>query len=152
MLKLKRGNLLEEQAEALVNAVNCVGVMGKGIALQFKQTFPDNFKHYQKACNNEQVKPGHMFTVATGSLLNPRYIINFPTKRRWRQKSKIEDIQTGLTALVNEVQDLGIQSIAIPPLGCGNGGLAWSDVELLIVEAFESLPSVEVILFEPIGS
>lgn len=152
MLKLKRGNLLEEQAEALVNAVNCVGVMGKGIALQFKQTFPGNFKHYQKACKNDQVRPGQMFTVATDSLLNPRYIINFPTKRHWRQRSKIEDIQTGLTALVNEAQDLGIQSIAIPPLGCGNGGLAWSDVKPLIVEAFELLPSVEVILFEPIGS
>ena len=152
MLKLKRGNLLEEQTEALVNAVNCVGFMGKGIALQFKQTFPDNFKHYQKACKNDQVKPGHMFTVATESLLNPYYIINFPTKRHWRQKSKIEDIQTGLTALVNEVQTLGIQSIAIPSLGCGNGGLPWSEVKPLIIDAFESLPSVDVILFESIGS
>ncbi len=152
MLKLKRGNLLEEEAEALVNAVNCVGIMGKGIALQFKQAFPENFKYYQKACKNSQVQPGHMFTVATETLFNPRYIINFPTKRHWRQKSKIEDIQSGLTALINEVQDLGIQSIAIPPLGCGNGGLTWSDVKPLILEAFESLPSVDVILFEPIDS
>jgi O-acetyl-ADP-ribose deacetylase (regulator of RNase III) len=152
MLKLKRGNLLEENTEALVNTVNCVGVMGKGIALQFKQAFPENFKQYQKACRKHEVQPGRMFTVTTRSLLNPRYIINFPTKRHWRQKSLIEDIKAGLAALVQEVQSLGIQSIAIPPLGCGNGGLDWADVKPLIVSAFEPLPDIEVILFEPAGS
>lgn len=113
--------------------------MGKGIALQFKQAFPDNFKQYQKACKNNEVQPGQMFTVVTESLLNPRYLINFPTKRHWRQKSRIEDIQMGLSALVREVQTRGIQSIAIPPLGCGNGGLAWAEVKSLIVQAFEPL-------------
>ncbi len=152
MLKLKRGNLLEEKTQALVNTVNCVGVMGKGVALQFKQAFPENFKQYQKACKNNQVQPGRMFTVATESLLNPQYIINFPTKRHWRQKSHLEDIQAGLLALTQEVQTLGIRSIAMPPLGCGNGGLAWAEVEPLIVKAFESLPEVEVILFEPAGA
>lgn len=152
MLKLKRGNLLDEKTEALVNTVNCVGVMGKGIALQFKQAFPDNFKQYQKAGKNNEVQPGQMFIVVTESLLNPRYIINFPTKRHWRQKSRIEDIRMGLSALVREVQTRGIQSIAIPPLGCGNGGLAWAEVKPLIVQAFEPLSEVEVVLFEPSGA
>lgn len=106
MLEFKQGNLLEEDTEALVNAVNCVGVMGKGIALQFKQAFPENFRQYKKACDAKEVQPGQIFTVATGKLFNPKYIINFPTKRHWRDKSKIEDIQTGIKALVAEVQQL----------------------------------------------
>ncbi len=152
MLKLKRGNLLDEKTEALVNTVNCVGVMGKGVALQFKRAFPDNFKQYQKACKNNEVEPGRMFIVATDSLLNPRYIINFPTKRHWRQPSQLDDIKTGLAALVAEVQRLKIQSIAIPPLGCGNGGLDWAEVKPLILEAFKPLPKIEVIVFEPAGA
>ena len=152
MLNLKRGNLLEEKTEALVNTVNCVGVMGRGLALQFKRAFPENFKQYQKACKNGEVQPGQMFTVDMGLLLNPRYIINFPTKRHWRQKSRIEDIQSGLEALVEEVRSRRINSIAIPPLGCGNGGLSWNDVKPLIVQVFKSLPEVEVVLFEPAGA
>ncbi len=148
MLELKQGNLLEEDAEALVNAVNCVGVMGKGIALQFKQTFPENFQQYKKACDAKEVQPGRMFTVPTGKLFNPKYIINFPTKRHWREKSKIEDIQTGLKALVAEVQQLDINSIAIPALGCGNGGLDWLEVKPLIESAFVELPEVKAIVFE----
>lgn len=149
MIKFQRGNLLEAKAEALVNTVNCVGVMGKGIALQFKQAFPGNFRQYKQACDRDEVKPGQMFTVATGSLLNPRYIINFPTKRHWKGNSNLEDIQTGLSALVAEVHQLKIQSIAIPPLGCGNGGLDWAIVKPLIVSAFADLLSVEVFVFEP---
>jgi len=149
MLEFKQGNLLEEDAEALVNAVNCVGVMGKGIALQFKQAFPENFQQYKKACDAKEVQPGRMFTVPTGKLFNPKYIINFPTKRHWRDKSKIEDIQTGLKALVAEVQQLGITSIAIPALGCGNGGLDWVEVKPLIESAFVELPEVKVVVFEP---
>jgi O-acetyl-ADP-ribose deacetylase (regulator of RNase III) len=149
MLEFKQGNLLEEDAQALVNAVNCVGVMGKGIALQFKQAFPENFQQYKKACDAKEVQPGRMFTVPTGKLFNPKYIINFPTKRHWRDKSKIEDIQTGLKALVAEVQQLGITSIAIPALGCGNGGLDWLEVKPLIESAFVELPEVKVIVFEP---
>jgi O-acetyl-ADP-ribose deacetylase (regulator of RNase III)/uncharacterized protein YwgA len=152
MLQLKRGNLLEEKTEALVNTVNCVGIMGKGIALQFKQAFPDNFKQYQQACNAKAVQPGQMFIVDRGALLTPRYIINFPTKRHWRQSSRIEDIQSGLAALLQDIQSRGITSIAVPPLGCGNGGLAWIEVKPLITQAFESLPDVTVLLFEPAGS
>src|SRR4028119_1345829 len=152
MIEFKQGNLLEENAESLVNTVNCVGVMGKGIALQFKQAFPENFRQYEKACRADEVQPGRMFTVATGSLFYPRYIINFPTKRHWRGKSKIEDVKSGLKALVTEVQQLGISSIAIPPLGCGNGGLDWAKVKPLIESAFAELPEVKVIVFEPTGA
>ncbi|QLE56653.1 macro domain-containing protein [Nostoc sp. TCL26-01] len=152
MIEFKQGNLLEEKAEALVNTVNCVGVMGKGIALQFKQAYPENFRHYEKACKANEVQPGQMFTVVTGSLFNPRYIINFPTKRHWKGKSKIEDIKSGVAALVREVQQLGISSIAIPPLGCGNGGLDWVEVKPLIESAFAQLPNVQVIIFEPTGA
>jgi O-acetyl-ADP-ribose deacetylase (regulator of RNase III) len=152
MIEFQRGNLLEAKAEALVNTVNCVGVMGKGIALQFKQAFPENFKQYKKACDASEVKPGQMFTVATGNLFNSSYIINFPTKRHWKGKSTLEDIKAGLEALVTEVQRLGIRSIAIPPLGCGNGGLDWAVVKPLIVDAFAALPGVEVLIFEPGGA
>jgi len=152
MIEFKQGNLLEEEAEALVNTVNCVGVMGKGIALQFKQAFPENFRQYEKACKTGEVQPGRMFTVPTGSLLYPRYIINFPTKRHWKGKSKIEDIKSGLKALVAEVQQLGVSSIAIPPLGCGNGGLNWGEVKPLIESAFAQLPDVQVVIFEPSGA
>lgn len=152
MIEFKQGNLLEENAEALVNTVNCVGVMGKGIALQFKQAFTENFRQYEKACRADEVQPGRMFTVATGNLFYPRYIINFPTKRHWKGKSKIEDIESGLKALIKEVQELGISSIAIPPLGCGNGGLDWSDVKPLIESAFTELPDVQVVVFEPTGA
>ncbi|MFN6527285.1 macro domain-containing protein [Nostoc sp. ChiSLP03a] len=152
MIEFKQGNLLEENAEALVNTVNCVGVMGKGIALQFKQAYTENFRQYEKACKAGEVQPGRMFTVATGSLFNPRYIINFPTKRHWKGKSKIEDIKSGLVALVTEVQQLAITSIAIPPLGCGNGGLDWVQVKPLIESAFAQMPNVQVIIFEPTGA
>lgn len=152
MIEFKQGDLLKADTEALVNTVNTVGVMGKGIALQFKQAFPENFRAYKKACDAKQVQPGQMFTFATGNLFNPRYIINFPTKRHWRDKSRLEDIKTGLRALVVEVQQLGIQSIAIPPLGCGNGGLDWSDVKPMITAAFASLPDVRVFIFEPMGA
>ena len=93
-----------ENVEALVNTVNCVGVMGKGIALQFKQAYPENFRQYEKACRAKKVQPGRMFTVATGNILNPKYIINFPTKRHWKGNSKIDDIKSGLVAIVAEVQ------------------------------------------------
>lgn len=152
MIEVKIGNLLSENAEALVNTVNCVGVMGKGIALQFKRAYPENFRSYEHACKEGEVQAGRMFTVATGNLFNPRYIINFPTKRHWKGKSKIADIHCGLEALVVEVQKLGITSIAIPPLGCGNGGLNWAEVKPLIESAFAQLPSVQVIIFEPSGA
>lgn len=152
MIEFQQGNLLEAKAEALVNTVNCVGVMGKGIALQFKQAYPENFKQYKSACDRGEVEPGQMFTVATGNLFNPRYIINFPTKRHWKGKSKLKDVEAGLRALVAEVQQLGIRSIAIPPLGCGNGGLDWAMVKPLIVNAVAELSDITVMIFEPGGT
>jgi O-acetyl-ADP-ribose deacetylase (regulator of RNase III) len=154
MIEYKQGNLLEEHTEALVNTVNCVGVMGKGIALQFKQAFPENFKQYKKACDAGVVQPGQMFTTSTGKLF-PKYIINFPTKRHWKGKSKIKDIESGLTALVKEIEKLGIKSLAIPPLGCGNGGLNWAQVKPMISNAFAKLPDIpdiKVVIFEPGGA
>ncbi|MDA8226267.1 MAG: macro domain-containing protein [Desulfitobacterium hafniense] len=152
MIEYVKGNLLEADAEALVNTVNCVGVMGKGIALQFKQAFPQNFQQYEKACKAEHVQPGKMFVVETNSFINPKFIINFPTKRHWKGKSKIEDIDSGLNALVEVVKRLDIKSIAIPPLGCGNGGLDWKLVRPRIEAAFKELHSIRVFVYEPVGS
>lgn len=152
MLHLTNGDILQANAEALVNTVNCVGVMGRGIALQFKKAFPENFKVYEAACSRSEVRPGRMLTFDTGLLTGPRYVINFPTKRHWKGKSRIEDIDSGLEALVREVQERGIKSIAVPPLGCGLGGLDWSDVRPRIVKAFEALPFVEVFVFNPAGA
>ncbi|GIW99314.1 MAG: Appr-1-p processing protein [Pirellulaceae bacterium] len=152
MIEVTRGNLIEADAEALVNTVNCEGFMGKGIALQFKKAFPDNFKAYERACRAGEVQPGHMFVFATGQLTNPKYIINFPTKRKWRQKSRLEDIESGLNALVEELRRLDIASVAIPPLGCGLGGLDWRTVRPMIETALNELPNVRVLLFEPSGA
>lgn len=149
MIELGHGDLLQADAEALVNAVNCVGVMGKGIALQFKQAFPENFRGYSHACAAGEVRPGQMFVVDAGIPGRHRYIINFPTKRHWRSGSRLEDIESGLRALVAEVQQRDIRSIAIPPLGCGNGGLRWPDVKPRIEAAFAPLANVRVILFAP---
>jgi O-acetyl-ADP-ribose deacetylase (regulator of RNase III) len=149
MIEYKTGNIIEADAEALVNSVNCVGVMGRGISLQFKKAWPENFKAYVRACRRGEVQPGKIFVFETGSPTNPRYIINFPTKRHWRGKSRIEDIEAGLRALVDEIQRRGIRSIAIPPLGCGLGGLDWREVRVLIEQALGDLPGVHVIVFEP---
>lgn len=151
MIHETKGNLLESDVEALVNTVNCVGFMGKGIALQFKQAFPENFAAYERAAKAGEVRPGKMFVFETGVMVNPKYIINFPTKRHWRGKSRIEDIETGLAALVQATKRLGIRSIAVPPLGCGNGGLDWAEVRTLILRSFEQLPDVKVHLFAPLG-
>lgn len=153
MIEPASGNLLTAPAEALVNTVNTEGVMGKGIALQFRQAFPPMFRAYEAACKRGEVKLGQMDVHDLGGLVGgPRWIINFPTKGHWRAKSKLADIETGLTSLVNEIQRLGIRSIAVPPLGCGNGGLAWSVVEPKIKAAFQAIPEVRVLLYAPTGA
>ncbi|WP_204104257.1 MULTISPECIES: macro domain-containing protein [Spirulina sp. CCY15215] len=152
MIEFKKGNLLEEKTEALVNTVNCVGVMGKGIALQFKRAYPENFRAYKKACDRGEVKLGEMFIFTTETLFNPRYMINFPTKNHWRGKSKLVDIEIGLKSLLAAIQKYNIKSIAIPPLGCGNGGLNWEEVKAMIVSALAELSDVQVVIFEPIGA
>ncbi len=152
MIEFKRGDLLASNSEAIVNTVNCVGVMGRGIALQMKKAFPANFRAYAAACDRGEVVPGRMFVHPTGELGNPRYVINFPTKRHWKGRSRLEDIEAGLVTLVAGVRRLGIRSIALPPLGCGLGGLSWSDVRPRIERAFAELPDVHVTVFEPAGA
>lgn len=147
MIELRSGDILKAGAEALVNPVNCVGVMGKGLALQFKQAFPLNYMAYLAACKSGAVVPGRVF-VFTNQTGNPLYIMNFPTKRHWADKSRLGDIRVGLVALEQEVQRLRIQSIAIPPLGCGLGGLTWASVRPLIEDAFRRTPC-RVLLFAP---
>ena len=152
MIEFKSGNLLQASVEALVNTVNTAGVMGKGIALQFKQAFPGNFAAYEKAAKRGEIQPGRMFVHETGQMGNPRYIINFPTKRHWRGKARLDDIEAGLQDLVRVIREKGIRSIAIPPLGCGFGGLDWGDVRPLIVAALENLPEVAAWVYPPTGT
>jgi O-acetyl-ADP-ribose deacetylase (regulator of RNase III) len=151
MIREEHGNLLAAEADALVNTVNTVGVAGKGIALQFRHAYPDNFRAYAKAAKCGEVVPGQMFVWETGHLSPPRLIVNFPTKRHWRGNSRIEDIRIGLQDLVRCIHTYHIRSIALPPLGCGNGGLRWSDVRELIVNALDPV-DVEVLLYPPDGA
>ena len=149
-LIFKTGDLLAQgDIDAIVNTVNCVGVMGKGIALQFKQKWPANFRFYADACKRGIVKTGQMLVYDSGGLLKPNFIINFPTKQHWRSPSQVAWIESGLVDLVAQVRQLGICSIALPPLGCGNGGLDWAVVKPLIERAFAALPDVSVHVFEP---
>ena len=149
MIEYRTGDILMTDAEALVNTVNCVGIMGRGIALQFKNAFPANFKAYAAACKREEVQPGRMFVFKTGTLGNPKYIVNFPTKRHWRGKSRMEDIEAGLEALASDIQRLRIRSIAVPPLGSGLGGLAWREVRSKIEKALAVFSDVQIVIYEP---
>jgi len=152
MIEYKQGDLLAESAEALVNTVNCVGVMGRGVALQFKRRFPDNYAFYEAACRRNEVIPGKMLVYETNGFVSPRYIINFPTKRHWRGASRMEDIDAGLADLIDVVQSRGIVSIAVPPLGCGLGGLDWETVRPRMDSAFARLNNVNIAIFEPTGA
>jgi O-acetyl-ADP-ribose deacetylase (regulator of RNase III) len=149
MITIKQGNILKQEVEALVNTVNCVGVMGRGVALQFKQAFPENYKLYKDACKKGEVKPGRMFVFDMHTMIGPKIIINFPTKRHWKEKSRIEDIESGLIDLMQVLRTRDIKSVAIPPLGCGLGGLDWKMVRPLIENALSELPDIQAILFEP---
>jgi O-acetyl-ADP-ribose deacetylase (regulator of RNase III) len=149
MIRFTKGNLLEADVEALVNTVNTVGIMGKGIALMFKEAFPANFRQYAVACQHGEVRTGRMFLTQTGSLSGPRWIINFPTKAHWRTRTRIEWIDAGLEDLRRVVIEEEIRSIAVPPLGCGNGGLKWSQVRPRIEKALVDLQGVEVLVYEP---
>lgn len=148
MIEFKSGDLFQSNADALVNAVNCVGVMGKGIALQFKRRYPHMYDSYRIAAESGNIVPGRMHVFHMPTIIPPRYIINFPTKRHWKDMSVLSDIDSGITDLVDKVKNLGIKSIAIPKLGAGNGGLDWFDVRSLLVSAFEKLPDVKVIIYE----
>ncbi|MDD4284217.1 MAG: macro domain-containing protein, partial [Fermentimonas sp.] len=148
MIQFTKGNILKADVEALVNTVNTVGVMGKGIALDFKNQFPDNYRIYRKAYEKGELKIGKVLLTNTG-LFSPKYILNFPTKKHWRGYSKLEYISEGLKDLVNLIHEYNIKSIAIPPLGCGNGGLEWEKVKPLMLNALTPLQGVEIIIYEP---
>lgn len=149
MIRFTRGNLLESNADALVNTVNEVGVMGKGIALMFRDAFPHNTEEYERAAKANEVAVGKMLLTENPVLAGPRWIVNFPTKKHWRQQSRLQWIRDGLTDLVRVIEDNDIKSIALPPLGCGNGGLAWAEVRSEIVGALGALEGVDVIVYEP---
>ena len=148
-MKYVKGNLLDAKTEALVNTVNTVGVMGKGIALQFKELFPHNYKAYLTACKNGELMPGKLLTVKDHTLEGEKWIINFPTKTEWFKKSQYDYIETGLIELAKFIQEKAIKSIAVPPLGCGNGGLKWDKVKPMIEKHLGHLENVEVLVYEP---
>jgi O-acetyl-ADP-ribose deacetylase (regulator of RNase III) len=149
MIRYTTGNMLDAQAEAVVNTVNTFGVMGKGIALQFKEAYPENYDDYKAACDAKQVVVGKMFVTQNHALTGPRWIINFPTKQHWRHPSKMQFITAGLQDLRRVLTEKGIKSVALPPLGCGNGGLNWSEVRPEIESALADLPGIDVIVYQP---
>lgn len=151
-IKFEYGDLFTSDAEALVNTVNCVGVMGKGVALEFKRRWPENFKFYKKHCDDRSLRPGKVLIYDRGGMFageGPRFIVNFPTKDHWRSKSKMSYVEDGLDSLLEEIERLSIKSVAMPPLGCGNGGLDWDEVRPLIVSKLSGLNDVSVELFGP---
>jgi len=151
-ITFKNGDMFREPVEALVNTVNCVGVMGKGVALEFKKRWPANFKAYKKLCDAKKLQPGQMFVFDTNELFaseGPRFLVNFPTKAHWRSKSQLSYVEDGLDALAQSIRDHRIKSIAIPPLGCGNGGLDWNDVKPLILSKLSALEDVSIVVFAP---
>lgn len=149
MIRYTQGNLLEADADALVNTVNTVGVMGKGVALMFKEAYPENFRAYASACKAGEVEVGQVFVTERRDLMGPRWIINFPTKQHWRSRTQPEWIESGLKDLRRVIEEYGIRSIALPPLGCGNGGLDWHKVQPLIEAELGSLANTDILVFEP---
>lgn len=152
MVRFVDGSLLDARVDALVNAVNTVGVMGKGLALQFKRAYPANTRAYEAACERGDVTIGTMLVFATGTGAALRYIIDFPTKQHWRSPSQLDFVERGLDALVSVVRDHGVQSVAVPALGAGIGGLDWTDVRPLVERKLSVLDDVDVLVFEPRGS
>lgn len=149
MIKYTKGNILESTAEALINTVNTVGVMGKGIALQFKKAYLHNYKVYTDACKNNELVIGKVLIVKDSNLTSgEKLIINFPTKQDWKKPSEYSYIEEGLDDLVKKIKEYNIQSIAIPPLGAGNGGLEWERVKIIIEKKLAGL-NIEILVFEP---
>lgn len=143
------GNILDANVEAIVNPVNTVGVMGKGLALAFKQRYPENMALYKTACESNQLKVGKMFVTKNNSRGNPKYIVNFPTKQHWKDPSKLEWIESGLCDLHDYIIAKEVQSIAIPALGCGNGGLNWGDVFTRIVHHLHDIDTCTISIYSP---
>lgn len=149
MITETEGDLLAARVQALVNPVNTVGVMGKGLALQFRRAYPAMFKSYLQALQQRTLRIGTVQVWPTGRTSPPLWIINVPTKQHWRQPSRLAYVQSGLAALVEAVNQHAISSIAVPALGCGNGGLPWEQVRQLIAQTFANLPDLDVRLYRP---
>ena len=149
MVRYTQGNLLDAPAEALVNTVNEVGVMGKGVALMFREAFPESAKAYQAAAKVGDIRVGRVFVTECNTLIGPKWIVHFPTKKHWRHPSKLDWIRAGLRDLVRVIHEREIRSVALPPLGCGNGGLDWEVVRREIEAALDAVPDVDVLLYEP---
>jgi|SRR5271165_674564 len=149
MIRYTKGNLLDAQTEAIVNTVNTVGVMGKGVALQFREAFPENYQAYKRACDAKTVHVGKVFVTENHALTGPKYIINFPTKKHWRHPSRIEYVASGLQDLRRVLEEKKIRSVALPPLGCGNGGLEWTLVRHEIERTLSDLQAVDVVVYQP---
>lgn len=145
MIIYKQGNIFNSNAQVITNTVNCVGVMGKGLALEFKNRFPSMFADYQKKCLQHEVKIDRPYLWNGEST----QVLNFPTKKHWKDKSNLGDIKKGLQYLADNYDELGISSIALPPLGCGLGGLNWNDVKALIDETLGGIPDLDVFVYEP---
>lgn len=150
MIRFIQGNLLDAPCDVLVNAVNTVGVMGKGIALQFKQRFPENYRLYAQACEAGQVHAGQIFVTETGDLLGARWIVNFPTKQHWKAPSQLAWVRNGLYDLRRFLIEHQVTSVAVPALGAGLGGLSWPVVRDLIEQELGNLDT-EVLVFEPLA-
>jgi len=148
MLEFTHGNILRAETEAIVCPVNCSGVLGSGLALQFKRVFARNFFNYKEKCRNGEVKPGKMLVFETMRQSGPKYIINFPIKDHWQDKASIATIETGLTDLKKTIKDLNIQSIAIPALGVGYGALRWEEVKPILTKHLSNLDA-HVFVFGP---
>ena len=152
VIERRHGDLLKSEAESVINTVNCVGVMGKGLARSFKNAYKRNYWDYKRACAAGEVVPGKVFVHrCDGALISPKYIFNFPTKRHWNNPSRVSDIELGLVDLAAQCSRLGIASVAIPPLGCGEGALDWHEVWPKVVKALEALPGLRVTLYDPKG-
>lgn len=148
-MKFVIGNIFESNTEAITNTVNTYGVMGKGLALAFRKTYPENYVAYRKAFDADELRVGKMFVFETNQMF-PKIIINFPTKKHWRNKSEMIYVEEGLDYLIDVIQKYEIKSISIPPLGCGLGGLQWSEVKALIVSKLSHLSdSVDIVIYEP---
>lgn len=150
MIEFARGDILGDGADALVNTVNCVGVMGKGIALAFRNAYPRNFALYREECAAGRLRPGCVFVTETGELFGPKYILNAATKDHWRDPSRTEWARSCAEGIARLCGELGLESVAVPALGCSNGGLSWSVVRPALVEALSDVPA-RVRLYEPFG-
>lgn len=151
MINYKKGNLFNDfnETNAIINTVNCVGVMGKGIALQFKERFPENFNEYITNCNSGELTIGKSFVYAIPNTNPQKFIINFPTKNHWRNPSKLEYIEKGLDNLVNIIDEYNLTSVTMPALGCGNGNLDWELVKPLIEKKLSHLENITFTVYEP---